>query len=165
MKWDELPQQQCSVARSLAVVGDRWTLLILSDSFLGVRRFEEFRERLGLSRTILTDRLNSLEFEGVLKKIPYQEKPTRYEYRLTQKGLDLYPLMISLVHWGDTHYPDKAGPPIVHTHKKCGHDFTPSLVCSECSETIDPRETSARIRQCNGHSPPVLRGPAARRAR
>lgn len=164
MKWDELSQQQCSVARSLAVVGDRWTLLVLCDCFLGVRRFEEFRERLGLSRTTLTERLNLLELEGVLSKIPYQEKPSRYEYRLTEKGRDLYPIIISLMHWGDNYYPDAAGPPIIHSHQNCGQDFTPVIACSECNEELDPRETVARVRKTKGRSSPVPRGPMVRQS-
>src|SRR5690606_25090596 len=101
MKWVELSREPCSVARSVAVIGDRWTLLILRDCFLGVRRFEGFQERLGISRTIIADRLKVLTDEGVLEKAPYQERPVRHEYRLTQKGLDLYPVILAVVSWGD----------------------------------------------------------------
>lgn len=159
MKWDELPQQQCSVARSLAVVGDRWTLLILSDCFLGVKRFEGFRERLKISRTILSDRLNLLEREGVLKKRAYQPSPQRFEYKLTPKGLDLYPVIMGLVHWGNEHYVDDAGAPILHRHKTCGHDFQPQLVCSHCHEPLAPGQTEARVRPEHPGFPPVERGP------
>ena len=88
MKWQELSEQQCSVARTLAVIGDRWTLMILRDLFLGVKRFESFRDSLGISRTILTDRLNLLEAEGVVRKLPYQDRPVRHGYHLTQKGIE-----------------------------------------------------------------------------
>src|SRR3954469_14636070 len=89
MKWDALRDEPCSVARTVAVIGDRWTLMILRDCFLGVRRFEDFQARLGISRTITTERLKTLVDEGVLRKVAYQDRPTRYEYRLTDKGLDL----------------------------------------------------------------------------
>ena len=159
MKWGELAEQQCSVARSLSVLGDRWTVLILSDLFLGAKRYEVIRERLEISRTILTNRLNLLEEEGVLQKQAYQELPTRYEYHLTSKGLDLYPVMIALAHWGDKYYVDGGGQPILHTHTSCGRDFVPVLTCSECKEPLDARETSARKRPDDPRFPPVIRGP------
>lgn len=114
MKWDELAAQPCSVARSVAVIGDRWTLMILRDCFLGVRRFEGFQARLGISRTIIAERLKLLVDEGVLRKIPYQEHPVRHEYRLTQKGLDLHPVIMAVVAWGDRHYAGESGPPLLH---------------------------------------------------
>ncbi|BFM17826.1 helix-turn-helix domain-containing protein [Maricurvus nonylphenolicus] len=160
MKWEELPQQQCSIARSLSVVGDRWTLLILSDSFLGVKRFEAFRERLGISRTILSDRLNLLEQEGVIRKQAYQEKPTRYEYRLTSKGRDLYPVILSLLKWGDSYYADEAGAPILVEHQDCGHDFHAELVCSHCKDPVSTRNVKARKRPEHPDFPTVERGPA-----
>ncbi len=159
MKWDELADQQCSMARSLAVIGDRWTLLILSDLFLGAKRFEAIRERLEISRTILTDRLNLLEQEGVLRKQVYQERPTRYEYKLTSKGVELYPVIMTIVHWGDKYYAGDGGPPILHTHAKCGKDFVPVLTCSECDEPLNPRETFARKRPKDPRFPAVERGP------
>jgi len=159
MKWEELPQQQCSIARSLSVIGDRWTLLILSDCFLGVRRFETFRERLGISRTILSDRLNLLERENVVRKQAYQEKPTRYEYKLTDKGRELYPVILSLVKWGDSHYADEAGIPIVVNHNTCGHDFHAQMTCSECGEPVNARNVTARKRDEVDGFPTVERGP------
>jgi DNA-binding HxlR family transcriptional regulator len=118
MRWNDLGTEHCSVARTVSVIGDRWTLLILRDCFLRIRRFEAFEERIGVTRHILADRLRKLVAEGVLRKIAYQERPTRHEYRLTQKGLDLFPVIMSLVHWGDD----------------------PVMVCSECRETLDPRQ-------------------------
>jgi DNA-binding HxlR family transcriptional regulator len=144
MKWEELAQEPCSVARSVAVIGDRWTLMILRDCFLGVRRFEAFQERLGISRTIIADRLKHLTQEGVLRRIPYQENPTRYEYRLTDKGLDLHPLIMAVVHWGDRHYAGETGPPLLHRHKTCGCDFHPVQTCSECGEQVDARAVETR---------------------
>jgi DNA-binding HxlR family transcriptional regulator len=140
MRWDSLSDENCSMARSLAVVGDRWTLLILRDAFLRVRRFEDFEKSLKIARRVLSERLAHLVDEGILAKVPYQERPVRYEYRLTEKGLDLFPVMISLVHWGDKHYTTKDGPPLLHRHLSCEHDFRSVITCSECGETVGPRE-------------------------
>lgn len=140
MKWQNLNQQECSVARSLSVLGDRWTLLILRECFLRVTRFDKFKDRLGLSRTVLADRLSMLTNEGVIKKVTYQHKPTRYEYKLTDKGLDLYPMLMALVNWGNKHYAGDSGVPLLHRHKKCGKHFTPVSVCSECGEEYHPQE-------------------------
>lgn len=144
MKWEDLADQPCSVARSTAVIGDRWTLMVLRDCFLGVRRFEAFQARLGISRTIIAARLKLLTEEGVLRKIPYQENPLRHEYRLTAKGLDLHPLVMAIVHWGDRHYADERGPPILHRHKACGCDFHPVQTCSACGEPVSARDVETR---------------------
>lgn len=144
MKWDDLPEQPCLISRTLAVIGDRWTMLILRDCFGGVRKFDDFRENLGISRTIVAQRLALLVEEGVLDKRAYQERPTRYEYRLTAKGLDLYPLIIGMFDWGRRHYPLEAGLPVIHQHKACGKDFTAILSCSECGEEVTARDVLAR---------------------
>jgi len=136
MRWDSLEQERCSVARTVAVIGDRWSLLILRDCFLRVRRFEEFQTRLGVTRHVLADRLKKLVRFGVLRRAPYQQNPTRYEYILTQKGLDLYPVVMAIVHWGDEHMVDERGRPLLHEHKSCGKMFDPVMVCSECGEPI-----------------------------
>ena len=139
MRWDELADQNCSLARTLAVIGDRWTLLVLREAFLKVRRFEDFQASLGIARRVLTERLAHLVAEGVQERRQYQDRPPRFEYRLTEKGLGLYPAILALVHWGDRHYGGKAGPPLLHRHKACGHDFRSVLTCSECGEPVDPR--------------------------
>lgn len=144
MRWDELAKEDCSLSRTLAVIGDRWTLLILRDAFLRVRRFDDFEKSLKIARRVLTERLALLVNEGILARIVYQDRPVRYEYRLTDKGLDLYPAILSLVHWGDKHYPTKKGPPVLQTHMKCGHDFRSVLSCSECGEPVTAREVAAR---------------------
>lgn len=164
MKWDDLNSQQCSVARSSAVLGDRWTLLILSDCFLGVRRFDDFHARLGISRTTLTTRLQLLEDHDVLFKRVYQTRPERFEYCLTEKGQQLYAVINALVSWGDKHYADPAGPPILRRHKTCGHDFDTVLSCSECGEPIEPKDIETRKRPQNKRYPPVIRGPFERKA-
>src|SRR5258707_15853049 len=99
MRWNKLEEEACSVARTISVIGDRWTLLILRDCFLRVRRFEEFQTRLGITRPLLASRLRKLVKDFVLAKAPYQQRPLRSEYRLTEKRLDLSPIAISTVHW------------------------------------------------------------------
>jgi DNA-binding HxlR family transcriptional regulator len=144
MRWDSLSEEHCSIARGLAVLGDRWTLMILRDAFLRVRRFEDFEKSLKIARRVLSERLAHLVEEGILAKVPYQEKPVRHEYRLTEKGLALFPVMVSLVHWGDRYYSGKDGPPVLHRHLACGHDFRSMMTCSECGEAIGPRDVEVR---------------------
>ncbi|PAU60205.1 transcriptional regulator [Pseudomonas sp. PIC25] len=140
MRWEELDQQPCSLARTLSVVGDRWTLLVLRDCFLGVRRFDDFEARLGVTRHVLADRLKRLVEAGVLAKVPYQERPRREEYRLTEKGRDLHPAVMALVSWGDRYMAGDEGAPIRHRHKGCGQVMHGVLVCSECGEPLVPNE-------------------------
>lgn len=140
MQWSELERQPCSVARTLAVIGDRWTLLVLRDCFLGIRRFDDFQARLGIGRPILADRLHKLVARGVLAKVVYQERPARHEYRLTDKGLDLHPVVMAIVHWGDVHMAGAAGRPLLHRHAACGHRFDPVMTCSECGEALRARD-------------------------
>ena len=136
MRWDTLEEEQCSLARTVAVIGDRWSLLILRECFLRVRRFEEFQSRLGVTRHLLADRLKKFVRYGVLRRTRYQESPARYEYILTQRGLDLYPVVMSIVHWGDTHMVDERGRPLLHQHRNCGKLFDPVMICSECGEPV-----------------------------
>ena len=99
--------QNCSIARALEIVGERWTLLIVRDAFLGLRRFDEFQENLGIARNVLTDRLNRLVDEGILERVRYSERPERFEYRLTRKGRDLHLALTGLRQWGDTYLSEK----------------------------------------------------------
>lgn len=140
MKWDALEEEPCSLARTIGVIGDRWSLLILRECFLRTRRFEGFQSALGITRHLLAERLKKLVRMGILRRIPYQELPKRHEYILTQKGLDLYPIMMALVHWGDTHMVDERGRPLLHEHRKCGKLFNPVMVCSECGEPLLAKE-------------------------
>ncbi len=140
MQWRDLNDENCSMARTLAVIGDRWTLLILRECFLRVRRFDEFQARLGIGRPILADRLHKLVANTVLTKTAYQQSKLRHEYRLTEKGLDLYPVMLSLVHWGDVHLTGPTGRPLLHQHLMCGHTCDPVLICSACRGELRARE-------------------------
>jgi DNA-binding HxlR family transcriptional regulator len=144
MKWSELSEERCSVARTAAVIGDRWTLMLLRDLFLGVRRFEDFERRLRISRSVIADRLKRLTDEGVVRKVAYQARPLRHEYRLTDKGLALHPVIMAVVHWGDSFYADEDGPPLLHRHKACGCDFSPVMTCSACGERVGAREVEVR---------------------
>jgi DNA-binding HxlR family transcriptional regulator len=144
MRWDSLAKEDCSLSRTLAVIGDRWTLLILRDAFLRVRRFDDFEKSLKIARRVLAERLALLVEEGILAKVAYQDRPMRFEYRLTEKGLELYPAILSLVHWGDKHYAGKKGPPIIHKHLKCQHDFRSVLSCSACGAEVKARDVAVR---------------------
>jgi DNA-binding HxlR family transcriptional regulator len=142
MKWRELEGSRCPIARSLAVVGDRWTILILRNAFLRTRRFDDFQAQLGITRHLLANRLAKLVRLGVLAKVPYQERPVRHEYRLTDMGRDWYSVQLALVAWGDKWMGGPAGPSVEYLHQPCGHRFRPTLVCSECREPIDPRDVT-----------------------
>ena len=144
MRWNELKTETCSVARTVSVIGDRWTILILRDCFLRVRRFEDFQARLAITRHVLADRLRKLVRLGVLKRVSYQDKPPRYEYRLTPKGLDLQPVLLALVRWGDTHMPDDRGRPVLLEHRQCGKVFDPVVVCSHCGGLVDAHNVRTR---------------------
>lgn len=140
MKWSRLEDEPCSVARTVSVIGDRWTLLVLRDCFLGVRRFEAFQQRLGIARPMLADRLRKLVDAGVLRKLRYQEAPERFDYRLTPKGMDLHPVIMAIVHWGDVHMAGRKGRPLLHRHATCGHLFDPMTICSHCGEPLQARD-------------------------
>ncbi len=144
MRWNEINTMTCSVARTLSVVGDRWTMLIIRDAFLGIRRFDGLRDDLGITPHRLSDRLRKLVRDGVLRRTEYQKRPRRFEYRLTEKGIDLYPLLVAMTTWGDHWMAGAGGPPVELVHRRCGHVINPKLICPSCSETIVPREMSAR---------------------
>ena len=128
----------CSVAQCLDVVGEWWSLLIVRDAFLGVTRFDDFQARLGISRNILTRRLNHLVDNGILKRVPYQDRPPRSEYRLTGKGRDLWHVVTAMRQWGDR-WAAPGGPPLEISHTVCGHIVTAVPACSHCGEPLDAR--------------------------
>ncbi len=140
MKWDEIGQQPCSIARALSVLGDRWTMLIIRNAFMGIRRFDDFQQNLGVTRHVLSDRLKRLVEEGILTKVAYVERQERFEYRLTQKGLDLYPILLAMTHWADQYMDQGLGSPVEYVHQACGQKFKPVLVCSCCAEPIQAKQ-------------------------
>ena len=146
----------CSVAQCLEAVGEWWSMLILRDAFLGVTRFDEFQQRLGISRNILNQRLAHLLEHGVLQKTLYSEHPPRYEYRLTAKGRDLWPVLTAMRQWGDRwEAPD--GPPVELVHKECGHVASVVPTCSACGEALTARDVRAGAGSGAGDDPLVPR--------
>lgn len=127
----------CSIARTLEVIGDRWTMLILRDSFRGVRRFDDFQRDLGIARNLLADRLAKLVEHGILTKAPYHERPVRFEYRLTPRGIDLSPALVALMRWGDK-WLAEGEPPVSLLHDRCGEPLDQAFVCWACDETVTP---------------------------
>ncbi len=132
----------CSVAQCLEVVGEWWSLLIVRDCFMGVTRFDDFVERLGIARNVLRQRLSTLVEAGVLERVPYSERPLRHEYRLTDKGRDLWPVITAMRQWGDR-YAAEHGPPVRIRHRACGHVVDPVLVCPDCGEPVEARDYTA----------------------
>ena len=133
----------CSVAQCLEVIGEWWSMLIVRDAFLGVRRFDDFQSRLGISRNILTSRLTSLVAAGVLQKVPYQDRPLRHEYRLTTKGRDLWPVLTTMREWGDR-WAAPSGPPVELVHDACGDTMVLHHTCKACGEGVDSRSVRAQ---------------------
>ena len=125
----------CSVAQSLEIVGEWWTLLIIRDALLGVTKFDDFAARLGISRNVLTQRLDVLVSHEIMAKEPYQHKPARYHYQLTPKGRDLWTVISSLQQWGDRWAADD-GAPVSTIHDTCGHTMTVEQTCSHCREPL-----------------------------
>ena len=138
-----MPQPRaCSIARTLAIVGEKWALLAVREVFLGNRRFDEMIRRTGAPRDTLAARLRTLVAAGILERQRYEEHPARYEYRLTQAGLDLYPVILTLMDWGDRYLDDGNGPPMVLEHHG-EHRLTPQLVCEQCGEPVRPGDARA----------------------
>jgi DNA-binding HxlR family transcriptional regulator len=135
--------QTCSVARTLEVVGERWTILILRDVFLGVRRFDDFQRSLGIARNVLNTRLQRLVEAGVLERRRYQERPERFEYRLTDMGLELWPAIVALMRFGDRHLAGDDGPPVRLEHRDCGGEISDRLSCERCGTPVGARDVVA----------------------
>src|SRR5262249_32612131 len=135
--------QICSIARSLELVGERWTLLVVREIFHGRRKFSEMQRSLGVARNVLTDRLQGMVDEGILERRPYSERPERYEYFLTEKGLDLWPVMIALMHWGDKYEARPGGPPSIVVHKECGGEIDDRRICTKCGKHLQGPEANA----------------------
>ncbi len=136
--------QNCSIARTLSVLGERWTVLVLREVFLGNRRFDRIRAELGIATNVLSDRLGTLVDAGVLERRRYSERPDRFEYRLTEAGLELQPVLLELLKWGDAHMaPD--GPPRVIVHTDCGHEIESKQICSHCGGELHARNVRSRL--------------------
>lgn len=143
MLGNDYRELNCSIARALELVGERWTLLVLRDVFLGIRRFDALRESLGIARNVLASRLERLVAEGILEKVPYQERPLRHEYRLTAKGLDLWPVVVELLQWGDRHLAPVEGPPVVLRHRGCGGTLGERRICTRCGTPLEVGDVRA----------------------
>ena len=153
----DYPDQNCSIARSLEVMGERWTLLILRDAVLGLTRFEEFQQSLGIASNVLTNRLKMLCEEGVLERVPDPERPGRPKYVLTEKGAELGPALIVMIKWGDRHYPAPGGPPRLTLHAGCGGNVGADFRCDRCGKQVRPGELELPL------GPGASRGSRARR--
>lgn len=145
MSRSDLAETICTVARTIEIVGDVWSLMVLREMFLGSRRFDELQQLSGASPLIVSRRLKRFEAEGIVERRLYSERPSRYEYRLTGKGRDLWPVIIALKGWGDR-WLDRAGPfPVTLQHKSCGKRTRPILVCSACGDPIHATSTHAHL--------------------
>jgi DNA-binding HxlR family transcriptional regulator len=136
MLGNDYENQTCSIAGALEVVGERWSLLIVRNIFLGLRRFDEIQQNLGIARNVLQKRLTRLIDGGVVEKRLYQERPPRHEYRLTDKGVDLWPTIVALMQWGDRHAAPAAGPPVLLEHRGCGGGVDQHRVCETCGTPL-----------------------------
>lgn len=126
----------------MELLGERWTILVLREAFSGIRRFDDIQERTGAPRQVLSARLAHLVENGILRRVPYQEpgQRQRYEYRLTGKGLDLYPVLVGLLQWGDKYLADDDGPSVVLTHKGCGEPIRATMLCGDNHEVVSARD-------------------------
>ena len=132
-----LDHMNCSIARTLDVIGDAWTPLILRDIAFGITRFDAIQRDLGISRKVLSERLASLVEHGVLQRVPYQEKPVRYDYYATEKGADLASVLLAMQAWGDRWLFDVGAAPVVIRHETCGAVMSPVAMCPECGEKLE----------------------------
>jgi DNA-binding HxlR family transcriptional regulator len=153
MLGSDYSDQNCSIARTLELVGERWTILVLRDVFLGVRRFDALQRDLGVARNVLAARLDRLVAEDILEKVPYQERPLRHEYRLTEKGLDLWPVIVELLRWGDRYAAPSAGPPILLRHRDCGGLLGNHRICERCGQPLGARDVRAELGPGAGAAP------------
>jgi DNA-binding HxlR family transcriptional regulator len=136
MKRTQFADQPCGVARAMDIVGELWAFMIIRDVFLGVRRFEGLRQNLAISRKVLAERLELLVARGILERRQYQERPPRFEYRLTPMGVDLFPVLMALARWGNRWLAGAAGAPIEFVHRKCGQVTHARVVCDHCGEDL-----------------------------
>ncbi len=155
MQRTDFTAMPCSIARTLAVIGEAWTPLILRDITFGLTRFDELQRDLGVATNVLTDRLNTLVAGGLVTREPYQTRPLRHRYELTEAGADLLPVLLALLRWGDRWTDDGHGAPVTIVHRECGQATTALLVCAACKRPLVPENVSART------GPGGVRGPGA----
>ncbi len=153
--------QNCSVAATLELVGERWTLLIVRELLLGVHRFSELQSDLGIARNVLQVRLQRLVEAGIVERRRYQDHPPRAGYHLTDKGLDLWPAVVMLMQWGDRHLPRADGPPVALTHRGCGGPLDAHLCCARCGQPLGPRDVWATPGESAAPDHPLRRRTAA----
>src|ERR1039458_10212564 len=153
MLGNDYKDQQCSIAGALEVVGERWSLLIIREVLLGVRRFDQLQSDLGVARNVLQTRLTRLVEQGVIEKQLYQERPKRYEYLLTEKGLDLWPTIVALMQWGDRYAAPAAGPPVLLEHRGCGGAVDQHRICGACGARLSARDVLASARRAESKGP------------
>ena len=134
----------CPIARATDLIGDWWSPLVMREAFYGRRRFDEFQSSLEIPRAVLTARLKRLCDEGMLQRVEYQQSPPRYEYRLTDKGFGLFPVIIAVAEWGDRHYADDDGPPVEFAHRDCGAPVAVTVRCTDGHEITQPRDVVTR---------------------
>jgi DNA-binding HxlR family transcriptional regulator len=161
MKRTSFARWPCSIARTMDLLGDWWTPLVLREAFYGIRRFDEFQNTLGIARNTLTDRLTRLVDEGLLEKRAYQVSPTRFDYVLTEKGRDFYPVLVAMTKWGDRWLSGENGPPITLHHETCDHDVHAEVVCSHCGQPLRAADTTMRMGP--GYPEKLKQHPEARR--
>ncbi|MFI6559342.1 winged helix-turn-helix transcriptional regulator [Streptomyces sp. NPDC050534] len=145
MKRTSFSNWPCSIARTMDLLGDAWTPLVLREAFYGIHRFDEFQQELGIARNTLTDRLRRLVDEGLLEKKPYQDEPRRYDYVLTEKGRDFFGVLAAMSRWGDRWLAGDEGAPVAFHHGTCGHDTEAEVVCAVCREPLRAEDTSMRM--------------------
>ncbi|MFI9648341.1 winged helix-turn-helix transcriptional regulator [Streptomyces sp. NPDC052040] len=145
MKRTSFSHWPCSIARTVDLLGDTWTALLLREAFYGIRRFDEFQQELGIARNTLADRLSRLVEERVMEKRPYQDEPRRHEYVLTEKGRDLFAVLAAMSRWGDRWLAGEEGVPVVLHHHACGHDAQAEVVCSVCRVPLEAEDVSMRL--------------------
>lgn len=143
MRKASFADMQCSIAQTLEIIGEWWTLLILRDSLLGVRRFDDFVDRLGISRNVLANRLDTLVAAGVLERRPYDEARGRFDYVLTDKGRALWTVISALRQWGDEWVLGPGNEPVLLEHRNCGHTTTALMTCDRCGGHLDARSVRA----------------------
>ncbi|MEU5049321.1 helix-turn-helix domain-containing protein [Streptomyces sp. NPDC021096] len=156
MQRTSFAEMHCSIGQALERVGEWWTPLIVRDINLGLHRFDDIAENLGISRNLLTRRLGTLITDGIVERRAYQERPLRYEYHLTEAGRELVPVLMALMAWGDKWATPEAGPPVRLMHHECGAEFTPQVCCSACAKPV----TTANVTALPG--PGAASGPGTR---